>query len=212
MRLIRNHAEAVVEAKGVSNLTNMIGFNFRMPEMEAAVARCQLKKLPALLHKRQENSRYLSHRLARIAAITPPTERENSTHAYYVHACRFHEDIAGVSRNAFVDAVKAELQPLALREAEGVKLSCGYVKPLYLQPLFQQLTAYGSKGFPFRSPEFTGVVDYRKGSCPTAERMHEKELFIHEFMLPSMTDTDLEDVIAAFEKVWEKRDQLRESM
>ena len=48
MRLIRNHAEAVVEAKGVSNLTNMIGFNFRLPEMEAAVARCQLRKLPAL--------------------------------------------------------------------------------------------------------------------------------------------------------------------
>ena len=212
MRLIRNHAEAVVEAKGVSNLTNMIGFNFRLPEMEAAVARCQLRKLPALLQKRQENSGYLSERLAQIPAIIPPRVRHNCTHAYYVHACRFQEDIAGISRNAFVDAVKAELPPFARREAEGVKLSYGYVKPLYLQPLFQQRIAYGSKGFPFCSSEFTGTVDYRKGSCPTTERMHEQELFIHEFMVPSMTEKDLEDVVAAFEKVWENRAQLQERL
>jgi dTDP-4-amino-4,6-dideoxygalactose transaminase len=210
MRLIRNHAEAVVEAKGVSNLINMIGFNFRLPEMEAAVARCQLRKLPALLQKRQENSGYLSERLAQIPAITPPRVRHNCTHAYYVHACRFNEDMAGVSRNAFVDAVKAELPPFARREAEGVKLSYGYVKPLYLQPLFQQQIAYGSKGFPFRSSEFTSTVDYRKGSCPTTERLHEQELFIHEFMVPSMTVKDLEDVVTAFEKVWENRTQLQE--
>jgi dTDP-4-amino-4,6-dideoxygalactose transaminase len=212
MRLLRNHAEAVVEAKGVSNLTNMIGFNFRLPEMEAAVARCQLRKLPALLQKRQANSRYLSERLAQIPAITPPSVRSNCTHAYYVHACKFNEDIAGVSRNAFVDAVKAELPPFARREAEGVKLSCGYVKPLYLQPLFQQRIAYGSRGFPFRSPEFAGTVDYGQGSCPTTERLYEKELFIHELMLPSMTEKDLEDVVAAFEKVWEKRAHLQESL
>jgi dTDP-4-amino-4,6-dideoxygalactose transaminase len=210
LRLLRNHAEAVVEAKGVSNLTNMIGFNFRLPEMEAAVARCQLQKLPALMHKRQENSRYLSDRLAQIPAITPPRVRHDCTHAYYVQACKFREDIAGVSRNTFVHAVQAELPPFARREAEGVKLSCGYVKPLYLQPLFQQRIAYGSKGFPFCSAEFTGTANYCQGSCPTTERMHAQELFIHEFMLPSMTYKDLDDVVTAFEKVWEQRRQLQE--
>ena len=37
MQLIRNHAEAVVENKGVQDLTNMIGFNFRLGEIEAAI-------------------------------------------------------------------------------------------------------------------------------------------------------------------------------
>ena len=55
MRLIRNHAEAVVEDKGVTDLTNMIGFNFRMNEIEAAITREQLKKLPSLVEQRQEN-------------------------------------------------------------------------------------------------------------------------------------------------------------
>ena len=37
LQLIRNHAEAVVAAKGTSNLVNMVGFNFRLGEIEAAI-------------------------------------------------------------------------------------------------------------------------------------------------------------------------------
>lgn len=45
VRLIRNHAEVVVGNKGTQNLVNMVGFNFRMTEIEAAIANEQLKKL-----------------------------------------------------------------------------------------------------------------------------------------------------------------------
>ena len=37
LRLIRNHAEAVVGEKGVTNLNNMIGYNFRLGEIESAI-------------------------------------------------------------------------------------------------------------------------------------------------------------------------------
>ena len=37
MQLIRNHAEAVVGAKGVTDISNMIGMNFRLGEIEAAI-------------------------------------------------------------------------------------------------------------------------------------------------------------------------------
>ena len=37
LQLIRNHAESVVAGKGVTDLCNMIGFNFRMTEIEAAI-------------------------------------------------------------------------------------------------------------------------------------------------------------------------------
>ena len=39
VRLIRNHAEVVVKDKGVQNIVNMVGFNYRMTEIEAAIAR-----------------------------------------------------------------------------------------------------------------------------------------------------------------------------
>src|SRR4029079_277780 len=52
LRLIRNHAEVVVEDKGVTNLSNMIGFNFRLGEVECAIGIEQLKKLRRMTESR----------------------------------------------------------------------------------------------------------------------------------------------------------------
>lgn len=204
VRLIRNHAEAVVEAKGVKNISNLLGFNYRMTEIEAAIARCQLRKLSGLLESRRLNCRYLSEKLGQIPAIKTPVIREGCEHAYYVQVFKFDENIAGVSRDTFIEAVKAELSYTELRESEGVKVGCGYVKPLYLQPIFQKKICYGSKGEPFG---ISGgeAVNYKKGSCPVAECMYEKELFSHELMHSFMVSKDLDDVVKAFVKVWENR-------
>ncbi len=199
VRLIRNHAEAVVEAKGVEDITNMIGFNYRMTEIEAAIARCQLQKLPKLLSIRQQNCKHLEEKLSAIPVIIPPKIRHNCTHSYYAQPFKFREDLAGVARNSFIEAVKAELPISELRESEGTLISCGYCKPLYLQPLFQKKTAYGADGYPF----CLGNYDYSKGLCPVTERMYEKELFTHDLMHPGMTTADLNDVVGAFYKVWD---------
>lgn len=208
IRLIRNHAEAVVEAKGETRLDNMVGFNYRMTELEASVARCQLQKLDRLLAKRLANVTYLEQQLSQFAMLSLPKIREKATHAYYVHASKFDADQAGIDRNTFINAVRAELPVFELREKEGVKISYGYVKPLYLQPMFQQQMAFGNQGWPFKAPWYPGQVNYNKGICPVTERMHEKELVINEFIVPSMSQTDIDDVIKAFEKVWDNKDSL----
>jgi len=210
VRLIRNHAEAVLDGKNQnSNLVNMIGFNYRLPEMESAIARCQLRKLPALLKERQENSEYLSGKLGSIPAITGPLIREGCTHAYYLHPFKFDEIVAEVHRNKFIEAVIAELPVTKLREGEGPLLGYGYVKPLYLQPIYQNKIAFGSKGWPFVSPWSQSDVNYDKGSCPVAEKMYEKEFFSHELMRPGMSRDDLDDVVRAFEKVWENIKEIK---
>lgn len=209
VRLIRNHAESVVEAKGVKDLTNMIGFNFRMTEIEAAVVRCQLKKLKELLDKRRRNCEYLAERLAKIPAITSPRTREGCEHSWYVQPFKFDESIAGIHRDKYIEAVKAELSVSELRESEGVKISCGYTKPLYLLPIFQKRIAYGSKGFPFNLLECSKTIKYVKGLCPVAERMYEKELFINELMHSFMAKADLDDVAEAFYKVADNINELR---
>jgi perosamine synthetase len=212
VRLIRNHAEAVVGAMGMTDITNMIGFNFRMTEIEAAITRCQLKKLKDLVKRRQENCAYIEKHLKEIPALIPAKIREHCTHAFYTQPFKFNSEIAGISRNAFIDAVRAELQPYETREAEGIILGCGYVKPLYLQPIFQNKIAYGSKGCPFTPPWYTGMVDYSKGICPVTERMHEKELITHELMRPSLSQKDLDDVVTAFYKVWENKHLISRSL
>lgn len=208
VRLIRNHAEAVVGPKGVSSLINMIGFNFRMTEIEAAITREQLKKLPHLLDKRIKNVEYISQRLGRIPCLEPAKTRDGSEHAFYVHPLKYNEKASGVSRDRFIEAVKAELMPTELRLTEGVKIGCGYVKPLYLLPVFQQLVGYGDKGCPFNCSWYQGELNYQPGLCPVVERMHFKELITHELIHPALCQTDLDDVALAFEKVWECRGEL----
>ncbi len=207
LRLIRNHAEAVLSAKGIedkSELINMVGFNYRMTEIEAAIARCQLKKLPNLLTQRLANTLYLNEKLAKIPCIFPTKIRPNSKHAFYVHPLQFDAKIAGMHRNHFIDAVKAELPPTLLREESAVLLGYGYVKPLYLQPLYQERIAFGRDGYPFTLSNVT----YPQGLCPITEDMHYNRLVTHEFMRPGMTKSDMDDVVNAFIKVWENREEL----
>jgi dTDP-4-amino-4,6-dideoxygalactose transaminase len=209
IRLIRNHAEAVVGKKGYSTLVNMLGFNFRMTELEAAVAGEQLKKLSGLIRQRIENVEYLNSQLSKIPALEMPKMRKDCTHAYYVHPIKYDQKKAGISRDRFVDALKAELPLTELRETEGVKVGAGYVKPLYLEPLYQNQVAYGSQGCPWKCDKYLGKVNYQKGICPTAEKMHYEVLITHELMRPGMSREDLDDVVKAFIKVWENKGELK---
>jgi perosamine synthetase len=209
LMLIRNHAEAVVEDKGVANLVNMIGFNYRMTEIEATIAREQLKKLDNLLESRLKNVEYLSREFAKIPCIEVSKVREESKHAFYIQALKFNKQIAGISREKFVEAVNAELTPFKMRETEGVKVGSGYVRPLYLQPIYQKLVGYGEMGCPFKCPMYKGEVNYSKGLCPICEKMYFEGLITHEFIVPSMTKEDMDDVILAFKKVWKNRSELK---
>jgi perosamine synthetase len=203
-QLIRNHGEAAAEAKGVTDFTNTYGQNYRLTEIQAAIGIEQLKKLPHLLERRLENAAYLAEKLGAIPGITPPVVDSRSKHVYYVQPFRFSMGIFGVHRNRFIEAIKAEIPSAVLREDTPL-IGGGYVRPLYLQPLYQKRVA----GCSFNCPKYEGTVSYEKGLCPVTERMHFKELFTHEFMRPGMTKVDLEDVVRAFEKVAENVAELR---
>jgi len=207
-RLIRNHAEAVVESKGYNAIVDMIGFNNRMTELDAAIACEQLKKLGPLLDERVRNIKYLTDGLSRIPCLETAKTRPDCTHSYYLHPIKYDQTKAGIHRNKFVEAVKAELSPTELRETEGVKVGAGYVKPLYLAPLFQKRIAYGDAGCPWTCDKYKGRVDYRKGLCPVTEQMHYDILITHELMKPGMTKEDLDDVVKAFQKVWDNRKEI----
>lgn len=209
-RLIRNHAEAVIDSidyKG--NPRNLIGFNFRMTEIEAAIGICQLKKLPALIKSRQENVSYLEEKLKKIPFLTMPLTEAGCSSAYYVHCFLFDEDLAGVSRDKYIEAVRAELDVSIGREDDGVLIGCGYVKPLYKQSLYQKKNGIGSRNFPFDPSFGFKVPDYAALSLPVVEKLHYKSLIGHELMRPGMTQQDLDDVAEAFIKVAEHLNELK---
>lgn len=199
LQLIRNHGEVVVKNKGVQNLVNMVGFNYRMTEIEAAIGSEQLKKLKGLLEARQTNAAYLTERLRKLPGITPPVVRPYATHGYYGYSIRYDAKVIGVSREVFVNALKAE----------GVSIGTGYVQPIYLEPLYQQRIAFGKDGFPFTYPGYKGSVSYEKGVCPVTERMHFEELLCGDLCHANLTQNDLNDIANAFEKVVQHIDELK---
>ncbi len=208
MQLIRNHAEAVVGDMGVTNLVNMVGHNFRMTEVTAAIGREQLKKLDTLVEERLKNCEYIAERCQDMPGFRPAKVRPGTKHVFYMQPFLYDEKITGVSREKFIAALDAELPPSELQEEEGVLMGGGYVKPIYMLPIFQKQIAFGSKGYPFKSEYYKGVAHYEKGMCPVVERLHEKEMFTHDMMRPGMTTQDLNDVITAFHKVYEHRAEI----
>jgi len=198
LRLIRNHAEVVVKDKGTQNIVNMIGFNYRMTEIEAAIGSEQLKKLEQLVIPRVEAADYLTERLGILPGITPPLVRPGVRHGYYVYTIRYDASKTGVARSRFVAALRAE----------GIPMSEGYVEPIYLEPVYQQRIAFGRGGFPFTYAGYKGHVSYDRGICPITERMHYNELMLTNICHVGVTRQDLDDFVAAYFKVYENRAEL----
>lgn len=199
LQLIRNHAEAVVDAKGVTDLTNMIGYNYRLGEIECAIASSLLTRLPDLIQQRRKNVAYLEDRFSELPHISLPYCANDQEHAYYVHALSYDEAGAAIPRQTVIDALKAELKPCQMRSHEGVLIGGGYVKPLYLQQIYQQRA----------HPALQNEVSYQAGLCPVVEANHYHNLITHELMRPGLSQDDLADIADAFEKVFTQLDQLR---
>lgn len=200
-QLIRNHAEAVVEDKGVTDLTNMIGMNLRLPEMEAAIGIEQLKKLDTLVNKRIQNAEYLAKNLQSIPYFDVCVPPSFIKHNYYQQPIKyFKKKNKELHRDKYLKVLSAELPSSYMREEDPL-IGGGYVRPLYLEPLYQKkaFNLYKHK------PE---ELDFDKGICPVVEKMHFEQLITHEFMRPSMRRTDLDQVIEAFYKVDKYMDEI----
>lgn len=204
VRLIRNHAEAVISGMPVlpADISNMLGWNYRMTEIEAAISQEQLKKLSGLNQERIERVKYLNRKLDKIKGISSPKVRDGCTHVYYVQVLHFDEKCYEVDNRTFVKAIQAEGIPPNM-------LWGGWVFPLYLQPLYQKQIAYGEKGCPFSCAYYGNKVDYRKGICPTAEKLYEHDLIVNRLIYPPLSQNDLNDIVRIFEKVAENIKDLR---
>lgn len=202
-QMIRNHAENVTAPREVQDLTNLLGYNYRMTEVEAAIGIQQLKKLPGLLQQRLDNVAFFNKHLAAFPAFELLPELEaGSCNTYYLYPVKFKQEIAGIHRNAFVDALKAEIPSAVLRETAPL-IGAGYVKPLYLSPIYQQKASWA-----FNPAFCKNMPDYSLGICPVTENMHFHQLFTHEYMRPGMTQEDMLDVVRAIEKIFENKSEL----
>jgi perosamine synthetase len=198
LRLIRNHAEAVVDDKGETNLANMIGYNFRLGEIECAIGTAQLDKLDRLVKGRQHVAQRLDQGLAGLRGLRTPIVKPDCTHAYYVYSLVLDTALLGASRARIAEALLAE----------GITgLGVGYTN-IHMLPMYQKKIAYGSRGFPWTSDICKRDVDYSHGICPVAEKLHDETYLGFAMCLHDLTDADTDLIIAAFRKVWDNMESL----
>jgi perosamine synthetase len=197
--LFRNHGEGVVaDLDDNPDLVNTAGLNYRMTEMEAAVAGVQFERVGELNQARIALARRLSEGLAALPGITPPVEEPECNHVYYFHVSKFDAEVAGMDRNAFVRGVAAE----------GLPIRAGYVKPIYLEPMYQQRVGIGRSGFPFST--HPRHVDYSVGLCPTVERLQDRDLFLTNFIFPPLTNAHMDTFVDACARVLEHAQAINE--
>lgn len=125
------------------------------------------------------NCEFLTERLAALDAITPPYVPAGYKHVYHMYSCILDTDKAGISRDLFLEALRAEGVPSTsyITQANfyfsegGRPLATG---PLHLRAIFQELDYYG-KGCPFLCHNAKRRPDYRPGSLPVTEWLAERE-------------------------------------
>ncbi|MCW2249527.1 dTDP-4-amino-4,6-dideoxygalactose transaminase [Azospirillum fermentarium] len=193
LRLIRNHGENLIEAFGVEDASGLVGFNYRLSELSAAVGLAQLERAGVIVSRREELAARLTAAVSGLEGLTPPAVRAGCRHVYYVWAARYDAGAVGVPRALFAQAMAAE----------GVPLGQGYVRPLYRLPPFQRRQAFGG-GWPFSLSERR----YPDGLAPVCERMHETELLSFAICSHQLEQDAIDRIADAFHKVHAARHRL----
>jgi perosamine synthetase len=146
----------VVEVNGV------LGDNFRMDEVRAAVGRVQLRKLDDLTAKRRANTDYVNAQLEGVEGIATPYYAPHRTQACYLYNPRYKLHAQGYPKDDFLRILYYE---------EGVQAILHYL-PSYLFSIYQK------RG-------------YKKGLCPVAEKVFFEETITLP-MHPRFTHDDLD--------------------
>ncbi len=119
-----------------------------------------------------------------------------------MYGMQYNEEVVGLPRKLFVEAMLAE--DLSVRD--------GYLKPTYLEDLYQKQTFFGKEGFPFSFKKRKDDLNYNKGLCPVAESNQEKTMLLTAIMQPPQTIEDMDIWTEGAMKVIKNKDRLLKSL
>lgn len=197
-QLVRNHGEIAVDELGDMD-TYIIGSNYRMSELHAAIGTEQLKKLDKFLQKRRALAECVTEGLRTFPGLKEVTIPDGFTHSYYVYPIQYDAEEWGISRENFAEAMKAE----------GFPLGVGYVKPIYLLNLYKHRHLYNTNTqYPFAFID-NPVQQYELRLCPVVEKMHFEKLLTADVCRLPYEKENIDEFLTAIQKVWDNRSALQ---
>ena len=136
IRMLRQHGESERYHHRV------LGYNFRMTDLCAAIALVQLHRLDGFNATRRRNAEILSSGLDGVPGVITPTERPDYEHVYHQYTIRVHEQR---------DRLKAALA------ARGIGTGIYYPIPLHRQQVYVD-RGYSDQSFPMSERLATEVL------------------------------------------------------
>jgi perosamine synthetase len=130
MRFMRTHGQTG------PYLHTMLGLNYRMTDVEAAIGREQLQRLDHMLTIRRRNAELLNEGLADIPGIRVQQITFDSVHAWHQYCVVVEPEAFGCNRDVLAQHLKEK----------GIATGVHYPRGLHQQPIFQEL--YGTMHLP----------------------------------------------------------------
>lgn len=176
---------------------NLLGWNYRISEFQAAVLIAQLEKLEERTALREKNADYLTAELDKIEGIeTIKRDPRLTRQHHYQFIFKYHkEGFKGLPRDKF----------LAALEAEGADFDGPFYVPLPGRPIFPVQASY----YPaIRERYGEAITAEHAADCPeTFKAAWEEAVWVHYPYLMGGTE-DIDDIIAAIKKVRDNIDEL----
>lgn len=149
IRLFRSHGITRDEDQLLNDVgpwyyeQQLLGYNYRMTDIQAILGVSQLEKIETFLSKRRKLAKLYNNLLENISGITIPEEPEYSNSGWHIYVIKIDTKSTGLSRKFFFEALRAE----------NIGVNVHYI-PVYLMPYYKEL-------------------GYEAGLCPRAEAFYE---------------------------------------
>jgi dTDP-4-amino-4,6-dideoxygalactose transaminase len=187
-----------MEAK-LPYIHNMVGFNYRMTEIQSIIGLCELKRLDSWnLKNRRRNGEYLLKAFQGIPEMLYlPEHNREKVNAFWWFPIVMDVDRLKVDIKTFWHAIAAEGVP------------CGPVQwpQMYKERAYREHNGFGRNKFPFRSKEYTRpeAVEYQKTLCPNAAWLEERTFWlpthpVYDLSHMKLLEKSVKKVIAAYRR------------
>ncbi|MGI6208213.1 MAG: DegT/DnrJ/EryC1/StrS family aminotransferase [Anaerolineae bacterium] len=169
-----------------SNL--FLGMNYRMTELQGAIGRVQLQKLPDIVNARRRAVSMIRERTQDLQAIKLGKVLEDTNPAYWFLFLRVYQERLRVPKADVAAALRAE----------GLPVSANYAMVMPDAYWMQHRNTYGQSRCPWSCPYYGREINY-EGMLPNAHLARENHmtLAVHE----CYGEKEAEDIAAALRKI-----------
>jgi dTDP-4-amino-4,6-dideoxygalactose transaminase len=192
MRLIRNHSESVVSIDNSGEMKRMLGNNFRLGEIEAAIAKPQVERIEKIVEGRIRAAHKLIDGLKELPNLTVPQKLSDSSNVFYILPLIFNAG-GSITRDKLVEILRSE----------GIPGIVSKYTNIHRLPVFLEAKQAPDEFHPWNlNSQSIAFGTYGSGACPIAEDLYDNSFLGIHMCSSEFTDSEVELVLGAFRKVW----------